>query len=62
MATVPEHVQRDTAFGFLDRSSPAERLFNPMLVSNVEANTMHKAILEELRRSKSFTFSVAFVS
>lgn len=62
MATVPEHVQRDTAFGFLDRSSPGERLFNPMLVSNVEANTMHKAILEELRRSKSFTFSVAFVS
>lgn len=62
MATVPEHVQRDTAFGFLDRSSSAERLFNPVLVSNAEANTMHKAILEELRRSNSFTFSVAFVS
>ncbi|WP_259358241.1 DUF3427 domain-containing protein [Brevibacterium sediminis] len=62
MATVPEHVQRDTAFGFLDRTSPAEKLFNPMLVSNFEANTMHKTILEELRRSKNFTFSVAFVS
>ena len=62
MATVPEHVQRDTAFGFLDRSSPSEKLFNPILVSNFEANTMHKSILEELRRSKSFTFSVAFVS
>ncbi|MCS4594230.1 DEAD/DEAH box helicase [Brevibacterium sediminis] len=33
-----------------------------MLVSNFEANTMHKTILEELRRSKNFTFSVAFVS
>lgn len=62
MATVPEHIQRDTAFGFLDRSSPAEKLFNPMLVSNFESNTMHKALLEELRRSKTFTFSVAFVS
>lgn len=60
--TVPEHVQRDTAFGFLDRTTPAEKLFNPMLVSNFDANTMYKSILEELRRSKSFTFSVAFVS
>ncbi|WP_260848267.1 DUF3427 domain-containing protein [Brevibacterium aurantiacum] len=33
-----------------------------MLVSNFEANTMYKTILDELRRSKSFTFSVAFVS
>ncbi|MGC2941638.1 MULTISPECIES: DUF3427 domain-containing protein [unclassified Brevibacterium] len=62
MATVPEHVQQDTAFGFLDRTSPSEKLFNPTLVSNFEANTMHKTILEELRRSKNFTFSVAFVS
>ena len=62
MATVPEHVRRDTAFGFLDRTSQAEKLFNPTLVSNFGANTMHKTILEELRRSKSFTFSVAFVS
>lgn len=62
MATVPEHVQRDNEFGFLDRTSEAERIFNPTLVSNHESNTMQKAIREELRRSKSFTFSVAFIS
>lgn len=62
MATVPERIQRDTTFGFLNSSVAAERLFNPMLVSNFEANTMQKVILEELRRSKNFTFSVAFVS
>lgn len=62
MALVPEHIRQDTAFGFLDKSAATEKLFNPMLVSNYESNTMYKSILEELRRSKNFTFSVAFVS
>ena len=62
MDLVPDHIRHDTAFGFLDKSVAAEKLFNPMLVSNFESNTMYKTILEELRRSKSFTFSVAFVS
>lgn len=62
MDLVPDHIRHDTSFGFLDSSLAAEKLFNPMLVSNFESNTMYKTILEELRRSKSFTFSVAFVS
>lgn len=62
MPSVPEHIRQDTSFGFLDSSAASDRLFNPMLVSNLEANTMYKSILDELRRSKGFTFSVAFVS
>ena len=62
MDLVPDHIRHDTAFGFLDKSVTSEKLFNPMLVSNFESNTMYKTILEELRRSRSFTFSVAFVS
>lgn len=62
MDLVPDQIRHDTSFGFFDRSVAAEKLFNPMLVSNFESNTMYKTILEELRRSKSFTFSVAFVS
>lgn len=59
---LPDHVRRDTTFGFLDKSAESDRLFNPVLVSNTDTNTMYKAILDELRRSTSFIFSVAFVS
>ncbi|HJE90269.1 MAG TPA: DEAD/DEAH box helicase [Dietzia timorensis] len=52
----------DLRFGHLDRTSASEKLFNPRLVYNAEQNTMFKAIVEELRRSHAFTFSVAFVS
>lgn len=62
VSAIPDHVRQDTAFGFFDRSATSDRLFNPTLVSNFEANTMYKTILDELRRSTSFTFSVAFVS
>lgn len=62
MDLVPDRIRQDVSFGFLDNSAGAEKLFNPMLVSNFESNTMYKSILEELRRSNSFTFSVAFVS
>lgn len=62
MDIIPSRIQQDVSYGFLDSSRPAEKLFNPMLVSNYESNTMYKSILEELRRSRNFTFSVAFVS
>ena len=62
MTSIPSDIRNDTAFGFLDRTRNSDKLFNPVLISNVENNTMHKAILEELRRSTGFVFSVAFVS
>lgn len=62
VTSVPDHIRQDATFGFLDKTVITDKLFNPMLVSNFDANTMYKTILEELRRSKSFTFSVAFVS
>lgn len=52
----------DLRFGHLDKAFASEKLFNPKLVYNAEQNTMFKAIVEELRRSHTFTFSVAFVS
>ncbi|NKE10302.1 MULTISPECIES: DUF3427 domain-containing protein [Kocuria] len=55
-------LRADTAFGFLDRTTASERLHHPVLISNDDDNTMLRAILEELRRSRSFTFSVAFVT
>ncbi|WP_019158439.1 DUF3427 domain-containing protein [Brevibacterium senegalense] len=62
MTSIPSDIRNDTAFGFLDRTRNCDKLFNPVLISNFESNTMHKAILEELRRSTGFVFSVAFVS
>ena len=55
-------LRADTTFGFLDRTTASERLHHPVLISNDDDNTMLRAILEELRRSRSFTFSVAFVT
>ncbi|GAA4489398.1 DEAD/DEAH box helicase [Microbacterium panaciterrae] len=54
-------IELDNAFGFLDRTVSSDQQFHPLLVSNSGGNTMVKAITAELRRAKSFTFSVAFV-
>ncbi len=54
-------IERDNAFGLLNRALESEQVFHPLLVSNRDGNTMIKAITAELRRSISFTFSVAFV-
>ncbi|MFD6698633.1 MULTISPECIES: DUF3427 domain-containing protein [unclassified Microbacterium] len=59
--TDPSRITLDNTFGFLDRTVSSEQLFHPLLVSNTDGNTMVKAISSELRRAKSFTFSVAFV-
>ncbi|GAB3692809.1 DUF3427 domain-containing protein [Corynebacterium nasicanis] len=53
---------RDLEFGFLNASLPADQLHNPVLISNAEDNTMLRALKEELARSKSFIFSVAFIT
>lgn len=57
-----EALRADTAFGFLDRQTASEQLHHPVLISNDDENTMLRGILDELRRSRSFLFSVAFVT
>lgn len=54
-------IELDTAFGFLDRTISSDQQFHPVLVANADGNTMVKAITAELRRARTFTFSVAFV-
>lgn len=57
-----EALRADTAFGFLDRQTASDQLHHPVLISNDDENTMLRGILDELRRSRSFLFSVAFVT
>ena len=40
----------------------ADQVFHPTLVSNANGQTMLKAILDELKRSRNFVFSVAFIT
>ncbi len=53
---------QDVQFGFLDATLAADQLHNPVLISNTDDNTMLRAIKEELSRSTSFIFSVAFIT
>lgn len=62
MPGVLRKIERDTTFGFIDAAHPSAQLYHPLLVSNVGANTMLKAIRDELRRSHAFVFSVAFIT
>lgn len=55
-------ITRDVKFGFLDSTLAADQLHNPVLISNADDNTMLRAIKEELSRSDSFIFSVAFIT
>lgn len=57
-----QHLEADTSFGFLDASFQSPQLFNPVLVANEAEHTMLRAIRRELRGSRSFTFSVAFIT
>uniref|UniRef100_UPI003784807C phospholipase D-like domain-containing protein n=1 Tax=Pseudolysinimonas sp. TaxID=2680009 RepID=UPI003784807C len=52
----------DVGYGYLDRAIRAPRSFHPQLVLNTETTSMLRALRDELKRSSSFTFSVAFVS
>jgi superfamily II DNA or RNA helicase/HKD family nuclease len=62
MSTTDSILRRDTEFGFFDASISPHQAFNPLLVANRGDNTMVRAIKAELRRSRNFVFSVAFVS
>lgn len=53
---------KDVTFGFLDSSVAADQLHNPVLISNSDDNTMLRAIRNELAKSSSFVFSVAFIT
>lgn len=55
-------IKADTNFGFINKKSTADQIFNPALIANQPDNTMAKAIQHELRRSDRFQFSVAFVT
>ena len=62
MSATSRQLTFDNNFGFLDSQVKADQVFNPTLVSNSDGNTMLRAIHEELRRSRRFVFSVAFVT
>lgn len=62
MTTPHSALELDTHFGFLDRTIQSQQLLNPVLISNRDDATVLQALREELRRSKHFTFSVAFIS
>lgn len=55
-------VRADADFGFFDRRLSSPQVFNPLLVASRGDNTMVRAIKAELKRSRCFVFSVAFVS
>lgn len=52
----------DNAFGFLSRETPSSQTSHPQLIRKEEPDTMLRAIKDELRRSESFVFSVAFIA
>ncbi|MDJ0349548.1 DEAD/DEAH box helicase [Cryobacterium sp. PH29-G1] len=62
MSATSRQLTLDNNFGFLNSQVKADQVFNPTLVSNSGGNTMLRAIREELKRSRRFVFSVAFVT
>ena len=62
MSEIRSQLTLDNAFGFLDSHITADQVFHPTLVSNSDGQTMLKAILDELKRSRNFVFSVAFIT
>ncbi|WP_111721123.1 DUF3427 domain-containing protein [Homoserinimonas sp. OAct 916] len=62
MSSTRSQLTLDITFGFLDAQTPTEQLFQPVLVSNTGKNTMLRAVRDELKRSRRFIFSVAFVT
>ena len=62
MISISRQLIQDNTFGFLDSRANADQVFHPVLVSNTGANTMLRAIRDELKRSTHFVFSVAFVT
>ncbi len=53
---------QDIRFGYVGAEAEGPRHYNPKLVLNQDGSTVEHALLEELARCRSFTFSVAFIS
>ena len=62
MSSIVRQLSQDNVFGFLDCKVNADQVFQPMLVSNSDGNTMLRAIRDELKRASHFVFSVAFIT
>ena len=62
MSATSRQLILDNTFGFLDSHVAADQVFHPTLVSNSDGNTMLRAIRDELKRSRRFVFSVAFIT
>ncbi|TFC44700.1 DUF3427 domain-containing protein [Cryobacterium shii] len=62
MSEIRSQLTLDNVFGFLNSHVKADQVFHPTLVSNSNGQTMLKAILDELKRSRNFVFSVAFIT
>lgn len=52
----------DIEFGYVGRETGGSGHYNPRLILNEDGRTVEHAIIEELERGGSFTFSVAFIS
>lgn len=57
-----ESLERDIRHGFIDESFISQKLENPELINNADANTMYEALKNELDFADSYIFSVAFVT
>jgi superfamily II DNA or RNA helicase/HKD family nuclease len=56
-------LEMDIRFGFLDAHVPARRHANPRLIVNrAKDDCMQTVLVDELKRARSFTFSVAFIT
>lgn len=53
---------RDVRFGFLQKTHTAAKRYHPQVVLNGEGISVLRSLREELRHSRAFTFSVAFVT
>lgn len=62
MSGTTRQLTLDNRFGFLDSHVKADQVFHPTLISNTDGNTMLRTIREELKRSRRFVFSVAFIT
>lgn len=52
----------DIQFGYVGAELEGPRHYNPRIVLNQDGSTVEHALLEELDRCRTFTFSVAFIS
>lgn len=58
----PEELLNDTHYGFIDKTTPSSRAYNPTLLANSNGHTMLSTLKKELAGSTSFKFSVAFIT